>query len=161
MPISKNTRWTTRVFTKELKRLSRDVLGTDVEIGVQLYRQLSITITERHVRGALPTFDRFDDMTAAADPDVAFAWQSGHRPKQRYTNYGLDGAYPDKLQPPLLIPNRLMLPYLPDERRGCRVFLSYTETSLYVMSSISRTERGNALPFPLPAYIGIHPSVLP
>ncbi|KAM5527730.1 hypothetical protein FOXYSP1_20092 [Fusarium oxysporum f. sp. phaseoli] len=102
MPISKNTRWTTRVFTEELKRLSRDVLGTDLEIDVQLYRQLSIAITERHVRGALPTFNRFDDVTAAADPDVAFAWQSGHRPKQRYTNYGLDGAYPDKLQPSLL-----------------------------------------------------------
>ncbi|KAL3595875.1 hypothetical protein FPOAC2_10245 [Fusarium poae] len=75
-PISKNARWTTRVFTEELKRLSRGVLGTDVEIGVQLYRQLSIAITERHVRGALPTFDRFDDITAAADLDVAFAWQS-------------------------------------------------------------------------------------
>ncbi|KPA36132.1 hypothetical protein FLAG1_11119 [Fusarium langsethiae] len=81
-PISKNTKWTTRIFTEELKRLGRDVLGTDVEIGVQLYRQLSIAITERHIRGALPTFDRFDDMTAAADPGVAFAWQSGHRPKQ-------------------------------------------------------------------------------
>ncbi|KAF6527780.1 hypothetical protein HZS61_008082 [Fusarium oxysporum f. sp. conglutinans] len=40
--------WTTRVFTEELKRLSRDVLGTDLEIDVQLYRQLSIAITERH-----------------------------------------------------------------------------------------------------------------
>ncbi|PNP50512.1 hypothetical protein FNYG_15955 [Fusarium nygamai] len=101
-PISKKTRWTTRVFTEELKRLSRNVLGTDVEIGVQLYQQLSIAITERHVRGALPTFDRLNDTTTAADPDVAFAWQSGHRPQQRYTNYGLDGAYPDKLQPSLL-----------------------------------------------------------
>ncbi|CZS75062.1 unnamed protein product [Fusarium graminearum] len=101
-PISKNTKWTTRVFTEELKRLSRGVLGSDVEIGVQLYRQLSIAITERHVRGALPTFDRFNDTTVAADPDVAFAWQSGHRPQQRYMNYGLDGAYPDKLQPSLL-----------------------------------------------------------
>ncbi|KAH7228456.1 uncharacterized protein BKA55DRAFT_583713 [Fusarium redolens] len=46
-----------------------------------------------------------------------------------------------------------MLPYLPDERRGCRVSHLYSETSLCVVSSISRIERGNALPFPLPAQI--------
>ncbi|RSL37966.1 hypothetical protein CEP53_015312, partial [Fusarium sp. AF-6] len=73
-----------------------------MEIGVRLYRQLSIAITERHVRGALPTFNRFDEVTEAADPDVAFAWQSGHRPMQRHLIYGLDGAFPDKLQPSLL-----------------------------------------------------------
>ncbi|RSL82730.1 hypothetical protein CEP52_016890 [Fusarium oligoseptatum] len=101
-PASKGTGWTTKVFTEELKRLSRDALGTEMEIGVRLYRQLSIAITERHVRGALPTFDRFDDVTEAGDPDVAFAWQSGHRPMQRHSTYGLDGAFPDKLQPSLL-----------------------------------------------------------
>jgi hypothetical protein len=101
-PISRSTGWTTKVFTEELKRLSRDALGTEMEIGVRLYRQLSIAITERHVRGALPTFNRFDDVTEAADPDVAFAWQSGHRPMQRHLIYGLDGAFPDKLQPSLL-----------------------------------------------------------
>jgi len=31
-----------------------------------------------------------------------FAWQSGHRPLQRGTGYGIDGAYPDSLQPALL-----------------------------------------------------------
>ncbi|KAF1808266.1 hypothetical protein P152DRAFT_228565 [Eremomyces bilateralis CBS 781.70] len=34
--------------------------------------------------------------------DIAFAWQSGHRPVQRGITYGLDGAFPDTLQPVLL-----------------------------------------------------------
>ena len=33
---------------------------------------------------------------------MVFAWQSGHRPLQRGTVYGLDGAYPSNLQPQLL-----------------------------------------------------------
>jgi hypothetical protein len=33
---------------------------------------------------------------------VVFAWQSGHRPIQRAYTYGLDGAFPDSLQPALL-----------------------------------------------------------
>ena len=33
-----------------------------------------------------------------------FAWQSGHRPLQRGTTYGLDGAFPTLLQPQLLEP---------------------------------------------------------
>lgn len=31
-----------------------------------------------------------------------FSWQSGHRPLQRGITYGLDGAFPDSLQPALL-----------------------------------------------------------
>lgn len=34
--------------------------------------------------------------------EVAFAWQSGHRPNQRGTSHGTDGAFPDSLQPALL-----------------------------------------------------------
>jgi hypothetical protein len=47
-------------------------------------------------------FNRYDDTTSEADSGVAFAWQSGHRPIQRGTSYGLDGAFPDSLQPALL-----------------------------------------------------------
>ena len=47
-------------------------------------------------------FNRCDDKSADADIEVAFAWQSGHRPNQRGTNYGIDAAYPDSLQPALL-----------------------------------------------------------
>jgi hypothetical protein len=46
--------------------------------------------------------NRFDDVSNTADKNVVFAWQSGHRPLQRANNYGLDGAFPTKLQPQLL-----------------------------------------------------------
>lgn len=47
-------------------------------------------------------FNRFDDRGPNADPNVAFAWQSRHRPIVRNSNYGLDGAFPTQLQPSLL-----------------------------------------------------------
>lgn len=104
-PISRYSRdssWSTKTFSEELKRISRIVPGIPCEIGVQLYRQLSIAITEKHVREAASGFNRFDDTTNTASEDAAFAWQSGHRPMQRYSTYGLDGAFPDRLQPALL-----------------------------------------------------------
>ncbi|KAM0539907.1 hypothetical protein ACHAO7_011711 [Fusarium culmorum] len=71
-------------------------------VNSQLFRQLCIGITEKHVREVYEPFNRFDDTGAAADRNVVFAWQSGHRPLQRGTTYGLDGAFPTKLQPQLL-----------------------------------------------------------
>ncbi|KAI3574047.1 hypothetical protein IWW34DRAFT_634098, partial [Fusarium oxysporum f. sp. albedinis] len=99
---SRNSFWSTKAFREELKRISRTVPSIPREIGVQLYRQLSIAITERYVRGAASGFNRFDDATNTASEDAAFAWQSVHRPMQRYPTYGLDGAFPDQLQPALL-----------------------------------------------------------
>ncbi|KAI8660040.1 Doublecortin domain-containing protein [Fusarium sp. Ph1] len=54
------------------------------------------------MRDVYQPFNRFDDRTANASHNVVFAWQSGHRPLQRGTTYGLDGAFPTKLQPQLL-----------------------------------------------------------
>lgn len=76
------------------------VLG--VSFGVQVYRQLSIAITERHVRQISKPFDRYCDKGREKDLEVPFAWQSGHRPLLRGTIYGLDAAFPDSLQPSLL-----------------------------------------------------------
>jgi hypothetical protein len=47
-------------------------------------------------------FNRHDDRGLDADMNVAYAWQSGHRPMQRANTYGLDGAFPTHLQPSLL-----------------------------------------------------------
>ncbi|RBA11787.1 hypothetical protein FPRO05_14224 [Fusarium proliferatum] len=66
------------------------------------FRQICIGITEKHVREVYQSFNRFDDRSADARRNVAFAWQSGHRPLQRASTYGLDGAFPTKLQPQLL-----------------------------------------------------------
>ncbi|KAM0361930.1 hypothetical protein ACHAPK_011646, partial [Fusarium culmorum] len=98
----KSTPWTVSTFTKELRRHCSAATGIPSGIGVQMYRQISIAITERHVQDAAIRFNRFDDTTGTAGPEVAYAWQSGHRPMQRHTTYGLDGAYPDHLQPALL-----------------------------------------------------------
>lgn len=92
--------WTSVNLSKSLREYTGTALGTP--IGVQAYRQLSIAITEKHVRELSRPFNRFDDKACSADIEVAFAWQSGHRPLQRGTTYGLDGAYPDSLQPALL-----------------------------------------------------------
>ncbi|KAH8591171.1 hypothetical protein B0O99DRAFT_719407, partial [Bisporella sp. PMI_857] len=71
-------------------------------INIRLYRQLSISVTEKHVKKLAKPFNRYDDQSASADPNVVFAWQSGHRPRQRGTTYGLDGAFPSQMQPALL-----------------------------------------------------------
>jgi hypothetical protein len=46
---SKGSLWSTKTFSEELKRLSRTVPGIPCDIGVQLYRQLSIAITEKYL----------------------------------------------------------------------------------------------------------------
>ncbi|KFZ16922.1 hypothetical protein V502_04827 [Pseudogymnoascus sp. VKM F-4520 (FW-2644)] len=71
-------------------------------VNIRLYRQLSICITEKHVKILAKPFNRYDDHSANADPNVVFAWQSGHRPLERGMTYGLDGAFPSQLQPALL-----------------------------------------------------------
>jgi hypothetical protein len=95
-----NKAWETDRLSKALQRWTADTIG--VSIGVRLYRQLSIAITEKHIRQISRPFDRFDDKRSTADIEHAFAWQSGHRPVERGNTYGLDGAFPNKLQPQLL-----------------------------------------------------------
>ncbi|KAM0714509.1 hypothetical protein Q7P37_009803 [Cladosporium fusiforme] len=92
--------WKVEVLTKALKRLSTAVCGT--HFGVQVYRQLSIAVTEKHVKHISRPFDRNDDESADAAIEVAYAWQSGHLPVQRGTTYGIDSAFPDSLKPALL-----------------------------------------------------------
>lgn len=92
--------WQSDVLTKALKDLTQQICLQP--FGVQVYRQLSIAITERHVKDVSQPFNLYDDKTMAADIEVVFAWQSGHRPMQRGTSYGIDAAYPDSLQPALL-----------------------------------------------------------
>ncbi|KAH7247485.1 uncharacterized protein BKA55DRAFT_691571 [Fusarium redolens] len=88
-------------------RLTDVVTKTTLElwqqrINVRTYRQLAIAITEKHVREMYTPFNRHDDWSNDADINSIFAWQSGHRLFQRGITYGLNGAYPFRLQPPLL-----------------------------------------------------------
>ncbi|KAH6628948.1 hypothetical protein F5144DRAFT_329383 [Chaetomium tenue] len=92
--------WTTGHLTNVIKRFSAQAWGKGITL--QMLRQLSVGISEKHVREVFKPFNRFDDLTDAADRNVAFAWQTGHRPLQRARSYGLDGAFPAQLQPQLL-----------------------------------------------------------
>ena len=92
--------WKANRLTSVLEQATEHVWGWRVNI--RLYRQLSIGVTERHVREVHVPFNRFDDRSHQADLNVAFAWQSGHRPLERGATYGLDGAFPSTLQPSLL-----------------------------------------------------------
>jgi hypothetical protein len=47
-------------------------------------------------------FNRFDGKTTEADLGVALVWQSGHRPTQQGTSYGIDATYSDPSQLALL-----------------------------------------------------------
>ncbi|PCD22310.1 hypothetical protein AU210_016099 [Fusarium oxysporum f. sp. radicis-cucumerinum] len=92
--------WSTSRLTEILVKATSKIWNQ--AINVRLYRQLAIAITERHVREVYTPFNRYDDLSSGADRNTVFAWQSGHRPLQRETTYGLDGAYPFRLQPALL-----------------------------------------------------------
>lgn len=92
--------WPTERLTIILKKATFEVWKHSVNS--QLFRQLCIGISEKHVREVYEPFNRFDDRGEKADRNVVFAWQSGHRPLQRGTTYGLDGAFPTTLQPQLL-----------------------------------------------------------
>ncbi|KAH7112338.1 hypothetical protein B0J13DRAFT_659248, partial [Dactylonectria estremocensis] len=83
--------------------LTKATLGVwQQAVNVRLYRQLAIAITEKHVREVHTPLNRYDDCSSDADINVVLAWQGGHRPLQRGITYGLDGAYPYRLQPTLL-----------------------------------------------------------
>lgn len=92
--------WRTDILRKAIQKLTHRVC--DISFGVQIYRQISIAITEKHIKHISKPFNRYDDKSGVADIDVAFSWQSGHRPLQREATYGIDGAFPDSLQPALL-----------------------------------------------------------
>ncbi len=92
--------WATGQLTSVIKSSTAKAWGRAVNL--RLLRQLSIGVTEKHVREVNQPFNRFDDQSDRAEQNVAFAWQSGHRPLQRGRTYGLDGAFPTKLQPQLL-----------------------------------------------------------
>lgn len=92
--------WASSHITSVLKAATACVW--EMELNVQQYRQVTVGITEKHVREVHQPFNRYDDHSIDADINVSFAWQSGHRPIQRAISYGLDGAFPHQLQPALL-----------------------------------------------------------
>jgi hypothetical protein len=86
----------------KLKRIAMQPWCKCVAKSIQCVIGVSIVATERYAKEISRPFDLNDGKSAAADIEVVFAWQSGHRPMQRGTSYGIDAAYPDSLQPALL-----------------------------------------------------------
>lgn len=93
-------RWPSSRVTTILRKAGQSIWHQ--KLNAQVYRQIAIGITEKHVREVHKPFNQYNDRGPDADQNVAFAWQSGHRPMQRGITYGLDGAYPHRLQPALL-----------------------------------------------------------
>lgn len=93
--------WRASRLSKLIRQASATAWGNG-GVSTQLLRQLAVGITEKHVRYASGRFNLYDDRSPQADRNVVFAWQTGHRPLQRAATYGLDGAFPTKLQPALL-----------------------------------------------------------
>ncbi|KAH7231629.1 uncharacterized protein BKA55DRAFT_712855, partial [Fusarium redolens] len=92
--------WCTSRLTSILKQATLGIWQR--EVNIRIFRQMAISITEKHVREVHSPLNIYDDTTADADLNAVFAWQSGHRPLQRGITYGLDGAFPNRLQPALL-----------------------------------------------------------
>ncbi|EXM15599.1 hypothetical protein V3481_018826 [Fusarium oxysporum f. sp. vasinfectum] len=92
--------WRTSRFTSVIRKVTTEAWG--FVVNSRLLRQICIGITEKHVREVYRPFNRFDDRSKDAHRNVVFAWQSGHRPLQRGSTYGLDGAFPTTMQPQLL-----------------------------------------------------------
>lgn len=63
--------WRVDLLTKALKKLSSVICGTP--FGVQVYRQLSIAVTEKHVKQISLPFDRNDDKSADAAIEDLYA----------------------------------------------------------------------------------------
>lgn len=101
-PAASSASWKTAIISKELRHFCKISPGFPTEFGFRLYRQISIAITERHIRENSRYFNRHDETQIESKAGAALAWQSGHRPTQRYSMHGLDRAYPDQLQPALL-----------------------------------------------------------
>ncbi|EGU72775.1 hypothetical protein FOXB_16716, partial [Fusarium oxysporum f. sp. conglutinans Fo5176] len=92
--------WCTARLTSILKQATSEVWQR--EVNIRIFRQIAISVTEKHIREVHSPLNIYDDTTADADLNAALSWQSGHRPLQRGITYGLDGAFPNRLQPALL-----------------------------------------------------------
>jgi hypothetical protein len=92
--------WSSQYFSQLISNKSLPIYG--FSLGLATYRQLSAAMTERHVKQDEVAGTSLDDRSLLADVNVSFAWQSGHRNQERMSTYGLDGAFPDSLQPSLL-----------------------------------------------------------
>jgi hypothetical protein len=87
-------------MTSRLRAVTKSLL--QVSLGTRMFRQLVCAIVNKHLRSFSRPFNQYDDVTVSASSDVVWDWLSAHRPFQGGQSYGLDGAFPHRLQPRLL-----------------------------------------------------------
>jgi len=67
-----------------------------VRFGVSVYRHMAFAIARHYIPEAAKNFEREDD------PRQVISWQGGHSKGTNVMRYGIDSAYPTRLQPELL-----------------------------------------------------------
>ena len=72
--------WKSPEMSHALRKSSQPFL--DFHLNGRLCRQLTIAMTEKHIKGTIH-FDRYNDRSRHVGIEAVFAWQSGHRPVQR------------------------------------------------------------------------------
>jgi hypothetical protein len=96
--------WDGAQLTSILKRESEKRMG--VELGLSLYRHFAIAVTRVHVKEVAAHFAKDDEgvekMLSLNRDFTIYAWQGGHSHGTNTARYGLDAAYPGRLQPELL-----------------------------------------------------------
>jgi hypothetical protein len=96
--------WDGRVLTKILQKESMERLGS--KLSIWAFRHIIIGITKVHVKEISGYFEK--DNRVKKDPlrenadAYLYAWQAGHQRETNVGIYGLDAAFPTRLQPELL-----------------------------------------------------------
>jgi hypothetical protein len=96
--------WSSGALTRILQESSKQN-GLGMVFNIQLYRQVAIALTKRFLLKSTKAFDvgsPSNDDPRTLPFEKGFSWQAGHDIREHMAAYGIDGAYPDRLQPPLL-----------------------------------------------------------
>jgi hypothetical protein len=96
--------WEGEVLSDVLQRESEDRLR--VKINLWAYRHIVIAMAKAHVKEIAAHFEKDDavwQQMLGSNPNFnIYAWQAGHKRATNVSTYGLDQAYPGRLQPELL-----------------------------------------------------------
>jgi hypothetical protein len=96
--------WDGKVLSRILQNESKARLG--VKINLWSYRHIAIAIAKEHLKEIAGHFAKDDAlwerMLAQSKDRSVYAWQAGHQRATNASTYGLDQAYPGRLQPELL-----------------------------------------------------------
>jgi hypothetical protein len=88
------------------KILQQSMLESPILLHFQMYRQIVVAISKKHLSGTVQPFDA-NALRDHDGPSRLRSFQTGHNPATHAGEYALDRAYPAKLQPELVISTRV------------------------------------------------------